>query len=194
VSSDKAQNIASETLTVTGLAGRYAIALFDLGKEADALDAVAADVATLQAVLKDSDDLSGLSRNPIFSVEEKGRAMTAVIEAAKIDKLVSNFIGVVTSNGRLDQLENIIQEFNRLLAHHKGEINASVVTASKLGKAQLDALKAKLKSMVGRDVNVETDIDESLLGGMVVKIGSRMIDSSLKTKLANLEESMKEVG
>lgn len=194
MSSDKAQNIASETLTVTGLAGRYAIALFDLGKEADALDAVAADVATLQAVLKDSDDLSGLSRNPIFSVEEKGRAMTAVIEAAKIDKLVSNFIGVVTSNGRLDQLENIIQEFNRLLAHHKGEINASVVTASKLGKAQLDALKAKLKSMVGRDVNVETDIDESLLGGMVVKIGSRMIDSSLKTKLANLEESMKEVG
>lgn len=194
MSSDKAQNIASETLTLSGLAGRYAIALFDLGKESDALETVAQDVATLQALLKDSPDLLGLSLNPIFSAEEKGRAMAAVIKAVKIGKLVSNFVGVVSRNGRLDQLGNIIHEFNRLLAHHKGEVNASVVTANTLSEAQLEALKAKLKSMVGSDVNVATEIDESLLGGMVVKIGSRMIDSSLKTKLANLEESMKEVG
>lgn len=187
-------NIVSENLTITGLAGRYAIALFDLGQEAKSLDKVAQDMSTVQALLVESSDLKGLTVNPVFSSEEKGRAMAAVVAAAGIDKLVANFIGVVSANGRLDQLENILSEFNRILAHHKGEVNASVVTAHKLTKAQLDALKAKLKSMVGSDVNVETDIDESLLGGIVVKIGSCMIDSSLKTKLANLEESMKEVG
>jgi len=107
---------------------------------------------------------------------------------------VANFIGVVAANGRLDHLENIISEFGRILAHHNGEVSASVTTANKLTKAQLDALKTKLKSMVGSKVTVDTDVDEGLLGGMVVKIGSRMIDSSLATKLANLEESMKEVG
>ncbi|MBL4893595.1 MAG: F0F1 ATP synthase subunit delta [Emcibacter sp.] len=194
MSSEMTSNIVSENLTITGLAGRYAIALFDLGKEANTLDKVAQDIATLSALLETSADLRGLTLNPIFSSDEKSRAMAAVIAAAKLDKLVSNFVGVVANNRRLDQLENIISEFNRILAHHNGEVSASVVTAHKLTKAQLDALKAKLKSMVGSDVNVDTDEDEGLLGGMIVKIGSRMIDSSLKTKLANLEESMKEVG
>ncbi|PHZ84402.1 F0F1 ATP synthase subunit delta [Paremcibacter congregatus] len=189
-----ASNIVSENLTITGLAGRYAIALFDLGRETKVLDKVAKDMATLSALLKESSDLVGLTLNPVFSSEDKARAVSAVVSAAKLDKLVANFVGVVAENGRLDQLQNIITEFNRILAHHNGEVSASVVTAHKLTKAQLDALKAKLKSMVGSDVNVETEEDESLLGGMVVQIGSRMIDSSLKTKLANLEESMKEVG
>ena len=194
MSSEMTSNIVSENLTITGLAGRYAIALFDLGKETNTLDKVAQDIATLSALLETSADLRGLTLNPIFSSDEKSRAMAAVIAAAKLDKLVTNFVGVVANNSRLDQLENIISEFNRILAHHNGEVSASVVTAHKLTKAQLDALKAKLKSMVGSDVNVDTDEDEGLLGGMIVKIGSRMIDSSLKTKLANLEESMKEVG
>ena len=187
-------NIVSENLTITGLAGRYAIALFDLGAEAKALKKIAQDVATLSALLEESADLKGLTLNPVFSSEEKGRAIAAVIKAAGLDKLVANFVGVVANNGRLDHLENIISEFNRILSHHNGEVNASVVTAQKLTKAQLDALKKKLKSMVGSDVTVDTDVDDKLLGGMIVKIGSRMIDSSLKTKLANLEESMKEVG
>lgn len=194
MSSNMTSNIVSENLTISGLAGRYAIALFDLGKETNALDNVAKNLATLSALLNESSDLKGLTLNPVFSSEEKARAIFAVVKAAKLDQLVANFIGVVANNDRLDQLENIISEFNRILAHHNGEVNASVVTAHKLTKTQLDALKAKLKSMVGSDVNVETEVDDSLLGGMVVKIGSRMIDSSLKTKLANLEESMKEVG
>lgn len=194
MSSDMASNIVSENLTITGLAGRYAIALFELGQEAKTLEKIAQDVATLSSLLGSSADLRGLTLNPVFSSEEKGRAMAAVIKAAELDKLVANFVGVIANNGRLDHLENIITEFNRIFAHHKGEVSASVITAQKLTKAQLDALKNKLKSMVGSDVTVDTDVDESLLGGMIVKIGSSMIDSSLKTKLANLEESMKEVG
>lgn len=194
MSSNMASNIVSENLTITGLSGRYAIALFDLGREAKALDKVAKDMATLSGLLTESSDLKNLTLNPVFSSEDKARAVSAVASAAKLDTLVANFIGVVAQNGRLDQLQNIITEFDRILAHHNGEVSASVVTAHKLTKAQLDAVKTKLKSMVGSDVNVETEEDESLLGGMVVKIGSRMIDSSLKTKLANLEESMKEVG
>ena len=194
MSSDTASNIVSENLTISGLAGRYAIALFDLATETKMLDKVATDIATLSNLLEISPELKGLTLNPVFSTIEKARAVAAVGEAAKLDKLVANFVGVVAHNGRLDQLENIISEFMRILAHHNGEVSASVVTAHKLTKTHLDALKTKLKSMVGSDVTVETDIDEDLLGGMVVKIGSRMIDSSLKTKLANLEESMKEVG
>jgi F-type H+-transporting ATPase subunit delta len=117
-----------------------------------------------------------------------------MVKAAGFSKTVENFIGVVTANRRLDQLANMINEFNRMLSHHRGEVNASVVTAYKLDNKQLDALSAKLKSMVGSDVNLESDVDEELLGGMVVRVGSKMIDSSLKTKLANLEATMKEVG
>lgn len=194
MSSDMTSNIVSENLTISGLAGRYAIALFDLGNETHVLDRVAKDMATLSSLLKESADLKGLTLNPVFSIEEKGRAMAAVAQVAKLDTITANFVGVVTQNGRLDQIQNIISEFNRIFAHHNGEVSASVVTARKMTKAQLDALKVKLKSLVGSDVNVDTDVDEGLLGGMIVKIGSRMIDSSLTTKLANLEESMKEVG
>ncbi len=194
MSSELASNIVSENLTISGLAGRYAMALFDLGKETKSLDKVAKDMATLAALLQESADLRSLTLNPIFSSVEKARALGAVIAAAKIDKLVANFVGVVANNGRLAHLENIISEFNRILRHHNGEVSASVTTAHKLTKTQLDALKAKLKSMVGSDVTVETDVEEGLLGGMIVKIGSCMIDSSLTTKLTNLEESMKEVG
>ncbi len=194
MSPEMTSNIVSENLTITGLAGRYAIALFDLGQEANSLKKIAQDVATLSALLETSSDLKGLTLNPVFSSEEKGRAMAAVIKAAELDQLVANFVAVVAKNGRLDELENIISEFMRILAHHNGEVSASVITAQALTKTQLSALKNKLKSMVGSEVTVDTDVDDSLLGGMVVKIGSRMIDSSLKTKLANLEESMKEVG
>ncbi|PCJ36472.1 MAG: F0F1 ATP synthase subunit delta [Alphaproteobacteria bacterium] len=170
------------------------MALFDLGKETKSLDKTAKDMATLASLLQESADLRSLTFNPIFSSVEKARGLGAVIAAAKIDKLVANFVGVVANNGRLAHLENIISEFDRILRHHNGEVSASVTTAHKLTKTQLDALKAKLKSMVGSDVTVETDVDGGLLGGMIVKIGSCMIDSSLTTKLTNLEESMKEVG
>ena len=194
MSPDMASNIVSEKLTITGLAGRYAIALFDLAKDAKKLKKIAQDITTLSELLSMSADLKSLTLNPVLSSEEKGRGMAAVIKAAKLDDLIANFVGVVAANGRLDKLEHIISEFMAILRHHNGEVSASVITARKLTKVQLDALKVKLKSMVGSKVTVDTDEDESLLGGMIVKIGSRMIDSSLATKLTNLEESMKEVG
>jgi len=194
VSSEKATNIASENISLTGLAGRYAVALFELAVENNDLDVVAGDLILLDELLENSSEIQMLTTSPVISRKNKAVAMTAMTNAANFSKTVENFIGVVTANHRLNQLGNIINEFNRYLAHHRGEVKASVVTAYKLDKKQLDALSIKLKSMVGSDVSVETDVDEELLGGMVVRIGSRMIDSSLKTKLANLEATMKEVG
>jgi len=194
LSSDMTSKIVSENLMISGLASRYAVALFDLGIERDSLNNITRDMAALSAMLADSADLAGITVNPVISSEAKGRAITAVAEKAGFDRLVINFLAVIAHNNRLDQLENIITEFNRIVAHHNGEVSASVTTARKLTKVQLDALKKKLESMVGSDVTVDSDINDALLGGVVVKIGSRMIDSSLATRLANLEESMKEVG
>ncbi len=194
MSSEKAENIASENISLSGLAGRYAVALFELAEESNLLDNVEEELNALNALLDDSAELKALTTSPIISRANQMLAMNEMVKSAGFSKTVKNFIGVVTENRRLDQLSNIIHEFNRMLSHHRGEVNASVVTAHKLDKKQLDALSAKLKSMVGSDVNVETEVDKDLLGGMVVRIGSRMIDSSLKTKLANLEATMKEVG
>ncbi len=194
MSSDKAENIASENISLSGLAGRYAVALFELAEESKVLNTVEEELNALSTLLNDSAELKALTTSPIISRANQMAAMGAMMKSAGFSKIVENFIGVVTDNRRLDQLSNIIREFNRMLSHHRGEVNASVVTAHKLDSNQLDALSAKLKSMVGSDVNVETEVDKDLLGGMVVRIGSRMIDSSLKTKLANLEATMKEVG
>lgn len=194
MSSEKAEQIASENISLTGLAGRYAVALFEIAEEEKSLDRVADELNGLASLLNDNEDLQQITTSPIITLANQSAAMAALVKAGSFSKTVENFIGVVTNNRRLDQLNNIINEFNRMLSHHRGEVNASVVTAYKLDKKQLDALSKKLKSMVGSDVNVETEVDETLLGGMVVRVGSRMIDSSLKTKLANLEATMKEVG
>lgn len=194
MSSEKADNIASEKISLSGLAGRYAVALFELAEEEKTLDQVAEELDALGALLEESEELQVLTTSPVISRANQSAAMAEMVKAVGFSKTVANFIGVVTANRRLDQLANIINEFGRLLSHHRGEVNASVTTAYKLDQSQLDALSAKLKSMVGSDVNVEADVDNELLGGMVVRVGSRMIDSSLKTKLANLEATMKEVG
>ncbi len=194
VSSEQILNIASESLVMSGLAGRYATAIFDLAKEAKKLDKVAKELNSLKAILAESAELKDFTMSPIISAELKSKAMAAVVAKAKFSDLVAHFVGVVAANGRLDRLSNIISEFLSIHDHHKGIMNAHVASAHALTKAQMTALKSKLKSLVGKDVNLEADTDESLLGGMVVRIGSKMIDTSLKTKLANLEESMKEVG
>ncbi len=194
MSSEQAANIASETISLSGLAGRYAIALFELAQEQKNLDKVAEELGSLSSLLETSSELQMLTTSPIISRKNQATAMSAMVKVAGFSKIVENFISVLTVNRRLDQLGAIINEFNRYLSFHRGEVNASVMTAHKLDKKQLDALGKKLKSMVGSDVNIQTDVDEELLGGMVVRIGSRMIDTSLKTKLANLEATMKEVG
>ena len=193
-SSEKVDNIASEKISLSGLAGRYALALFELAEEGKTLDQVAKELDALGVLLDESVELRVLTTSPIISLSNQSAAMAIMVKTVGFSKTVANFIGVVTSNRRLDQLVNIINEFNRLLSHHRGEVNAFVTTAFRLDKSQLGALSAKLKSMVGSDVNMEANVDDELLGGMVVRIGSRMIDNSLKTKLANLEATMKEVG
>jgi F-type H+-transporting ATPase subunit delta len=194
VSSEKAAKIASENLLLSGLSARYAVALFELAKEQKKLDQVADDMTSLSKLLMDCPELKLITTSPVISKKDQTSAMATMTKAVGFSKIVINFIGVITANRRLDQLDHIIDDFNKYLAHYRGEVNAVVLTAHKLNKNQLAALGAKLKSMVGSEVNIETDVDEELLGGMIVRIGSSMIDSSLKTKLANLEATMKEVG
>jgi len=132
VSSENAENIAAENITLSGLAGRYAVALFELAVEAKILDAVAEELASLNALLSESAELKMLTTSPIISRANQAAAMSEMVKAAGFSKTVENFIGVVTANRRLDQLGNIINEFGRMLSHHRGEVNASVTTAYKL--------------------------------------------------------------
>lgn len=179
---------------VSGIAGRYATAIFELTRDAGQLDAVAADLASLTAMLANSADLTRLVRSPVFSRTEQGKAMAAVLERMKARDLTRRFIGLVAAKRRLFVLPAMIAIFNALLAQFRGEVTARVTSAHPLDKAQLDAIAAVLKQTAGQDVQLQADVDNSLLGGLIVRTGSRMIDSSLRTKLNNLQIAMKEVG
>lgn len=186
---------------VSGAAGRYALAFFELAKDAKALDAVEADCNLLDALVAGNAMVKALTASPLVRRDERGRAVAALVAdmgaiapGASLHPLTGKFLGVAAANGRLGELPAMIAAFRSLLARERGEISAEVTSAHKLTAAQVKALAAKLKAMVGRDVNLNAQVDESLLGGLVVKIGSRMIDSSLKTKLNNLQVAMKEVG
>lgn len=193
MSAEKAPEIADKVI-VSGVAGRYALALFELALDAKALDPVAADIDKLDAMIKDSADLSRVVSSPLYGRDDQGKVMDAVSKASGLCDLTRRFLGVIAHNRRLPVLGGMIGEFRKLLAQHKGEAIAEVTSAHKLTAPQVKALQKKLKTMVGRDVNVEASVDESLLGGLIVKVGSQMIDSSLRTKLSNLQISMKEVG
>lgn len=184
-------NLASEH-HVSGMAGRYATALFELADGANSLDATASDLAAISALLNESDDLRRLVLSPVFGADEQARAFAAVLERAGIKGLTANFIGLVIQNRRLFALPDMIAGFNGLLAVKRGEVSADVTSAHPLSDAQLQSLKASLKTATGRDVQINANVDASLLGGLVVKVGSRMIDSSLKTKLSSLKLAMKE--
>jgi len=186
--------VAANTSIASGVAGRYASALFDLAKEADALDSTAQDLTGLKAMLEDSDDLSDLVQSPLYSREQQAAAMDAVLEAAGVQDLTRRFVGVVTQNRRLFAIADIIGAFRALLANHRGEMNAEVISAHPLSDAQLAALRGVLADVLRSEVIVNTSVDETLLGGLVVRVGSRMIDSSLRTKLDNMQLAMKGVG
>ena len=173
------------------LAGRYATALFSLAQDQNKIDGVSTNLATLAIALSDSADFRSLMTNPLVSRRDAAKAVAAVAKAMKLDALTSNFIGVLASNRRLDQLGPVIASFNALAASHRGEATASVTSAHPLDKKQVDALKAQLKTKVGRDVAVNLTTDPALLGGLIVKIGSQMIDSSIRTKLNTLALAMK---
>ncbi len=177
-----------------GVAGRYASALFELAQEQGQLDQVDSDLGKFQGMLDQSDDLKRLVKSPAFAAEEQQRALGAVMDWASIGATTGNFLKVVARNRRLFATEDMIKTYRALLARHRGEVSAEVKSAVVLTEEQLAALKEKLKSTYGKDVRLDAAVDPSLLGGLVIKVGSRMFDSSLKTKLSNLKVVLKGTG
>lgn len=175
------------------MAGRYATALFDLALETGSADTVAADLKSFESMLQASPDLKRLVRSPVFTADDQSRAVEAILSKAGVSVTTLNFFKLIARNRRLFAVEDMIRGFRGLLARHRNEVSAQVTSATPLNDTQLAQLRDTLKSSVGRDVQMSTKIDPAILGGLVVKIGSRMIDSSLKTKLNNLKFAMKEV-
>jgi F-type H+-transporting ATPase subunit delta len=186
--------VATENQMTSGMAGRYASALFDLAREQGELDSVDQDLGKFQAMLDQSADLKRLVNSPAFAAEDQDRALKAVMDWASVGATTSNFLRVVARNRRLFAAEDMIKGFKQQLAQHRGEIAAEVQSAMPLNDEQLAALKDKLKSSYGKDVQLTAKVDPSLLGGLVVKVGSRMFDSSLRTKLMNLKVVLKGTG
>jgi F-type H+-transporting ATPase subunit delta len=173
------------------LAGRYATALFELARDERKLDAVGDSLGGLRTALAESEDLRELIASPLVSREDALKAVRATAEAMKLDPITGNFLGVLAQNRRLGQLPNVIRAFNLLAARHRGETTAEIVSARPLDEGQIAALKTNLKGRYGSDVNVELSVDPAILGGLVVKVGSQMIDGSIRTKLNNLASAMK---
>ncbi len=182
----------SETI-VAGVAGRYATALFELARDGDELDSVANDLDRLTMLLDESEDLDRALKSPAFSIGDKQRALSAVLEKAGIKGLSARFLMLVAHNNRLSLVRDMVAAFHALLSAHRGEVSAQVISASPLTGPQQETLAKTLKSTIGQDVKIETFVDPDILGGLIVKIGSRMIDSSLRTRLNNLRTAMKEV-
>jgi len=185
--------VASEATGVSGLSERYAKALFELADEAKALDRVAADLRQLRGFLDESADFRRLVRSPVVSRLEQGKAVTAIAEQAGFAAITRNFLGVVARNRRLFILPGVIAGYLAELAHRRGEVTAEVTAARALTPAQAEAVNEQLRKAVGSKVSVDLRIDPSLIGGLVVKVGSRMVDASLKSKLARLQLAMKGV-
>ncbi len=186
--------MATDNSVVTGLSGRYARALYELADDSKQLDAVAEDLRGLSTALTESDDMRRLVNSPVLSRDEQGKAMAAILDAMQANDLTKRAIGLIAQQRRLFVLDDVISDYLRLLAAHRGETTAEVTSARELKSDELEKLRGTLKEIVGRDVAVETKVDPGLLGGLVVRIGSRMLDSSIRTKLERLELAMKGAG
>jgi F-type H+-transporting ATPase subunit delta len=178
---------------VTGMAGRYATALFELALETRTIDAVKADLGRFDAMVTDSPDLVRLVRSPVFTAEEQSRALAAVLDKAEIGGLAAKFLKVVAANRRLFAVPDMIRDYRKLVAHHKGESTAEITLAEPPSDTHLAAIKDALKAATKKDVQVDVKVDPAIIGGLIVKVGSRMVDSSLRTKLNTIKHAMKEV-
>jgi F-type H+-transporting ATPase subunit delta len=186
--------VAAEDPSVSGVSGRYATALFELARDEKSVDAVKADLDKFEAMLNESADLKRLVRSPVFSADTQSKALTAVLERAGISGIAAKFLKVLTANRRLFAVGDVLRAFRALVARFKGEATADVTVAEALSDKNLDALKTALKSVTGKDVALNVNVDPSIIGGLVVKLGSRMVDSSLRTKLNTIKHAMKEAG
>jgi F-type H+-transporting ATPase subunit delta len=186
--------VADTSPLISGVAERYASSLFELALETGSIDSVSADLDRFQALLDESEDLRRLVASPVFSAEDQQKAASAVAEKAGISGVVLNFIKVVAGNRRLFALPGMIRAFREIAADHRGEVTAEVTSAHALTATQEKELKSALKGVTGKDVTIAVTIDPSILGGLIVKVGSRQIDTSLRTKLSTLKLALKEVG
>ena len=184
--------MAGEEHLVSGMAGRYATALFDLASEANSIDTVKADLNRFDALVAESQDLARLVRSPVFSAEEQLHAVAAVLERADIGGIAAQFLKLVTTNRRLFAVRDMIRGYRELVAQHKGEATAEVTVAENLKDDHIAALKSALKAISGKDIDLAIKIDPAIIGGLVVKLGSRMVDTSLRTKLNAIRHAMKE--
>ena len=185
--------MASDTTGVSGLAERYATALFELGDERRILDEVASDLRQLRTMLQESSDFLRLIRSPVLSRAQQGSAVNAIAERAGLSPLVRDFLGVVARNRRLFAVPAMIDAFLAKLAARRGEVSARITAAQPLTDEQLAALNEQLRRSIGSRVSVEVEVDPGLIGGIIVKIGSRMVDGSVRSKLQRLQLAMKNV-
>jgi F-type H+-transporting ATPase subunit delta len=173
------------------LAGRYATALFGLARDEMQIDAVTRSLETVEAAIAESPDLRTLASSPLIDRAQAGRAIRALTPTLDLDPTTAKFLGVLAENGRLRELKAVIKTFRQLAAQHRGETTAEVTSARPLDDGQMAELKANLRSRLGRDVAIDAKVDPEILGGIIVRHGSQMIDASIRTKLNTLAQAMK---
>ncbi len=177
--------------TVSGMPGRYALALFELAQENKSVARVGKDLDQFAALVNSSEDLTRMVKSPVFGADEQLRAIKAILAKAKISGVAANFIKLTAQNRRLFAVLDMVKAYRALVAQARGEITAEVTSAEKLSTAQITKIKSSLKAAVGQDVQLVTTIDSGILGGLIVKVGSRMVDNSLRTKLQSMKIAMK---
>jgi F-type H+-transporting ATPase subunit delta len=192
-SNENERQVAGKDTIISGMAGRYGNALFELALDNKAVDAVKADLDRFDTLIADNPDLNRLVRSPVFGADEQLRALTAILDKAGIKGLAANFLRVITTNRRLFAVRDMIRAYRVLAARHKGEVTAEVTVAEPLSDKNLDALRDALKSVTGgKDIDFDVKVEPAIIGGLIVKVGSRMVDSSLRTKLNAIKFAMKE--
>ncbi len=178
----------------TGIAARYATAIFELAKDSKSIAKIETDLDSLEGAIADSADFDSLIFSPIYTRDQQGAAISALAKAMKLTPTMANCLQLMASKRRLFVLPQLVKALRSLIAAEKGEVTATVVAAKSLTKAQQDNLSKSLKASVGKDIKIKLSVDENLIGGLVVQVGSKMIDTSIRSKLNNLQNAMKEVG
>jgi F-type H+-transporting ATPase subunit delta len=184
--------LAGKEHFVSGVAGRYATALFDLAREADEIDAVNTNLERFDALVAESADLERLVRSPVFTADEQLHAVSTVLDRAGIDGVAARFVKLVTTNRRLFFVRDMVRAYRNLVAQHRGQATAEVTVAEEIKDDHVAALRNALKAVSGKEVDLKIKVDPAIIGGLVVKLGSRMVDSSLRTKLNSIKHAMKE--
>ena len=178
----------------SGIAARYATAIFEISKEGKSLESLASNLSDLQSALAESADLRDLISSPVVSRADQGAAIAAIGKQMGLEKVLQNGLGLMAEKRRLFVLPQLVKQLQEMIAEDKGEMTADVTSAQELTEAQSDKLAQTLKARMGKDVKINATVDESLIGGLVVKVGSKMIDTSIRSRLNSLQNAMKEVG